>query len=246
MTDIGLSARPAARRRVLPLATTTLSESNEGDTTRDPAAQLDFSSVNDKVLDELFRANNSELKEQLARRTTSKEFLSFLRNENGVFFICGKAGSGKSTIMKFIGDNNRVREELEIWAGKTKLVLVRVFFWNSGDKLQMSKEGFYRSILFKVLRECPDLCQHTFVDPWGHGQAWRLLKALSPLKTSPGPSVGSILYPNFQTSLFASSSMASTSLRARASSTNGWRSPSAPGLRLQTRSSAQPVQSQTS
>lgn len=149
-----------------------VSAGGEENTVGDPDVQLDFTSVNDEVLDELLRGNDSEARELEHRKATSEAFLSFLQNDNGVFFICGKAGSGKSTMMKFLGDNSRVGEKLEAWAGTRKLVFVRVFFWNSGDKLQMSKEGFYRSVLFKVLRECPDLCQHAFPDVWSQAQSW--------------------------------------------------------------------------
>ncbi|KAI9786501.1 MAG: hypothetical protein M1839_006961 [Geoglossum umbratile] len=100
------------------------------------------------------------------RRHTSESFISFLRNDHGVFFICGKAGSGKSTLLKFLAHHQRVREELESWAGQKKLVFIPAFFWSSGDKMQMSLEGFYRSILFKILKQCPDLLQDVFPDLW--------------------------------------------------------------------------------
>lgn len=96
------------------------------------------------------------------RRQTSESFMSFLRNDHGVFFICGKAGSGKSTLSKFLARHHRVREELETWAGVKKLVFISTFFWNSGDTMQISLEGFYRSILYKTLIECPDLLQYIF------------------------------------------------------------------------------------
>ena len=104
------------------------------------------------------------------RRHNSEYFISFLRKDNGVFFVSGKAGSGKSTLMKFLGHHSRVREELESWSGEKKLVLVTLFFWNSGDKLQMSLEGFYRSLLFETLRQCPELVETVFPGDWGSRQ----------------------------------------------------------------------------
>lgn len=114
------------------------------------------------------RINAEELER---RRHNSEYFISFLRKDNGVFFASGKAGSGKSTLMKFLGHHSRVREELEPWSGDKKLVFVTLFFWNSGDKLQTSLEGFYRSLLFETLRQCPELVETVFPDDWGSHQA---------------------------------------------------------------------------
>jgi hypothetical protein len=52
--------------------------------------------------------------------------------------------------------------ELESWSVPKKLVFISTFFWNSGDSLQMSLEGFYRAILFKTVKQCPELLQVLF------------------------------------------------------------------------------------
>ena len=39
------------------------------------------------------------LQEAIRRKLLSQELLKFLREDNGTFFITGKAGSGKSTLM---------------------------------------------------------------------------------------------------------------------------------------------------
>ncbi|CAJ2503530.1 Uu.00g109240.m01.CDS01 [Anthostomella pinea] len=95
--------------------------------------------------------------EASARGRMSDAFASFLEADNGFFFICGKVGSGKSTIMKFIGSHKRLEKRLARWSGDRKLIFARFFFWKSGDRLQMSLEGFYRSILFEILKQCPQL-----------------------------------------------------------------------------------------
>jgi hypothetical protein len=69
----------------------------------------------------------------------------------------GKAGSGKSTLMKFIWQDRRTREILLTWAGMKKLALANFFFWNAGAKLQKSQVGLLRSLLFEVLSQCPEL-----------------------------------------------------------------------------------------
>ncbi|KAH8898784.1 hypothetical protein GQ53DRAFT_877929 [Thozetella sp. PMI_491] len=112
---------------------------------------------------------NDLLREQQRRHIVSNNFLSFLRGDNGVYFICGKAGSGKSTLMKFLGQDVTVRDALEDWAGSKMLVAGHFYFWKSGDKLQMSLEGLYRSLLFTALSKCPSLLPEIFPDDWEIG-----------------------------------------------------------------------------
>lgn len=84
-------------------------------------------------------------------------FLDWLRYGNGFYWVQGKAGSGKSTLMKFICQEPRTAENLQKWAGHKNLVMANFFFWNPGSKLQKSQEGLLRSLLFEVLRNCPEL-----------------------------------------------------------------------------------------
>ena len=161
-------------------------------------------------------------------------FVEWLEEGNGIFWIHGKPGCGKSTLMKFICNHAQTRKHLSHWAesysksleelhraearwilnttqaqvrraygddgddhaeegrllpmfeeekrllryeatliksynkqqsggdkGKiTKLVTLRYFFWNAGSRLQKSQEGLLRSLLFEVLRQCPELIGH--------------------------------------------------------------------------------------
>lgn len=100
--------------------------------------------------------------EHARRRQIAEAFALFLRQEQGVYFCCGKAGSGKSTFMKHISHHRAIARQLRIWSGAKKLVLVNIFFWNSGDEMQMSMEGFYRSLLFQVIQQCPESLPEIF------------------------------------------------------------------------------------
>jgi hypothetical protein len=51
---------------------------------------------------------------------------------------------------------------LESWGHGCKLVIVTTLFWRSDDKKQSSIEGFYRSVLFHTLRQCPELIPEVF------------------------------------------------------------------------------------
>lgn len=87
---------------------------------------------------------------------------SFLRSDGSIFFFCGKAGSGKSTMMKFLGRHPAVRLGLEEWADGKTLIMVSIFFWSSDSRLQRTAEGFYRTVLFHTLSQCPDLVPDVF------------------------------------------------------------------------------------
>ena len=105
--------------------------------------------------------------EELRRRAEARDsFTTWLREGTGVFHVSGKAGSGKSTLMKYLCINRRTEEELQTWAGDKKLVFANFFFWKSSDKMQTSLHGLYKSILFKTLVQCPELIPTLFPTLW--------------------------------------------------------------------------------
>jgi hypothetical protein len=113
--------------------------------------------------------NNEIRQEELTKRATARDnFTMWLRSGAGVFHISGKAGSGKSTLMKFLCSHERTQKELRVWAGEgRKLVFARFYFWKSSkDNMQMSLPGLHRSILFETLKHCPDLIPVLFRRQW--------------------------------------------------------------------------------
>lgn len=86
------------------------------------------------------------------------KFTEWLERKQGVYWIAGKAGSGKSTLMKFLGDNNPlVLQALKTWSSPRRLITAAHYFWNAGTPEQKSQEGLLRSLLYDILRQCPDL-----------------------------------------------------------------------------------------
>lgn len=108
----------------------------------------------------------ASIDEQAKRDMTRQCFLTWLASGRHLFHISGKAGSGKSTLMKFLARSSRVQAELRRWAGDNPLIFAQFFFWNSGDRLQASLEGLYRSLLFEICRQSPDLIPRIFPDIW--------------------------------------------------------------------------------
>ncbi|KAI2469066.1 hypothetical protein F4781DRAFT_239284 [Annulohypoxylon bovei var. microspora] len=86
-----------------------------------------------------------------------RRFVEWLRAEHGSFWIQGKAGSGKSTLMKFLRNHNSTTRHLQFWAGTNRLVRASYYFWAAGNDLQKSQEGLLRALLFEILRSCPEL-----------------------------------------------------------------------------------------
>ncbi|QKX61547.1 uncharacterized protein TRUGW13939_08699 [Talaromyces rugulosus] len=79
-------------------------------------------------------------------------FVDWLRQGSGIYWINGKAGSGKSTLMRYIYENDRTKQELKAWAGAMPSITCGFFFWKSGDEYQRSQSGLLRSLLFEILQ----------------------------------------------------------------------------------------------
>jgi len=90
------------------------------------------------------------------------DFSEWLDSRSGTYWIGGKAGSGKSTLMKFLCDHPRTRKSLENWAGSDDLIVANYFFWTSGSPMQRSQQGLLQSLLYQVLRRqtvlIPEVC----------------------------------------------------------------------------------------
>jgi hypothetical protein len=91
-------------------------------------------------------------------------FSNWLKFGGGCYWINGKAGSGKSTLMKYLLQDSRTMEALRQWAGSSDLVIVTFFFWYAGTALQKSQDGLLRSLLLDVLTRRPELVPVLFPD----------------------------------------------------------------------------------
>lgn len=72
-------------------------------------------------------------------------FVSWLQSEEILFYIEGKPGSGKSTLIKFILDHGRTLDLVQKWNPDT--IIVRYFFWKIGSHEQNSIKGLWSSLL---------------------------------------------------------------------------------------------------
>ncbi len=91
-------------------------------------------------------------------------FVKWLKAENGIYWISGKAGSGKSTLMKSIVLHKDTKKHLQSWAGDHQLAMASFFFWSPGTQLQKSLEGLLRALLADLLKQFPYLIPNVFPD----------------------------------------------------------------------------------
>ncbi|KAJ8128301.1 hypothetical protein O1611_g5334 [Lasiodiplodia mahajangana] len=116
-------------------------------------------------------------------------FRDWLEAGEGIYWISGKAGSGKSTLMRFLVERRRVAESLTHWASGRTLLMASHFFWHAGSPIQKSREGLFRTLLFQILRQVPGLIKSLFPSRWdgvdGDLEPWSEKELLQALKQLP-------------------------------------------------------------
>ncbi|KAI0149549.1 hypothetical protein GGR57DRAFT_224394 [Xylariaceae sp. FL1272] len=91
-------------------------------------------------------------------------FKKFLHsNDESILWISGKAGSGKSTLMKYAWKSDDLRQELtKGWASGNDLLMARFFMFEGGSRIQKTYEGFLRSVLYQIFSTRRDLIKVAF------------------------------------------------------------------------------------
>src|SRR5690242_3754436 len=81
-----------------------------------------------------------------------QSFAEWLQRDNdSIYWITGKPGSGKSTLMKYISSDRRLPSLLAKWANGQNLSQASFYFWNSGSLMQMSRLGLFRALVYTCL-----------------------------------------------------------------------------------------------
>ena len=84
-------------------------------------------------------------------------FIDWLEHGHGTYWVSGKAGSGKSTLMNFLCHDPRTKTALENWSGINEIFMPAFFFWSPGTQLQKSLAGLLRSIVYQIMEKFPNL-----------------------------------------------------------------------------------------
>ncbi|KAI0380702.1 hypothetical protein F5Y04DRAFT_257206 [Hypomontagnella monticulosa] len=117
------------------------------------------------------------------------ELAVWLTQSNSLFWVNGKAGSGKSTLFKYITNSTRTKSMLTKWARGKDLHIASFFFWNYGNMMQKSETGLLQSLLFQVLCACPDVVEYACPQKWGDESmlglappSWKFSELIASLK----------------------------------------------------------------
>ncbi|KAI0377441.1 hypothetical protein F5Y04DRAFT_264275 [Hypomontagnella monticulosa] len=106
--------------------------------------------------------------------TTWASFPDWLRSDGPCYWINGKAGSGKSTLMRFILGDSRTTRHLKKWVGSGNVITASFFFWNLGPfSLQKTQVGLLRALLRSVLEQVPALVPVVMPDLCIEATKWR-------------------------------------------------------------------------
>ncbi|KAK6953534.1 hypothetical protein Daesc_005839 [Daldinia eschscholtzii] len=100
------------------------------------------------------------------RNTPSKSVAPDRPSEKNIFHILGKPGAGKSTLMKFLCENDITHKHLKVWAGEKRLIISKAFFWRLGDDEQKSQTGLITCLLHQLLKAAPELTKIAFPSEW--------------------------------------------------------------------------------
>jgi len=138
-------------------------------------ASLQFPSIDDRH-SQIARAHSSTFEwifspDQVESSDGGRPtFDKWLQSNEGVYWVTGKPGSGKSTLMKWICSHEKTKDLLQSWAGAHRLVIASHFFWCAGTDLQKSQAGLLQSLLFDALRGYPEIIPEVVGDRWTDGE----------------------------------------------------------------------------
>ncbi|KAF5630108.1 hypothetical protein F52700_7466 [Fusarium sp. NRRL 52700] len=84
---------------------------------------------------------------------------SWLKSDDKLFYIQGKPGSGKSTLVKFILNQDKTRDLIQDWSPDA--IIISYFFWKIGSEEQNSVKGLWCSLLYQRLQNQQQLVLST-------------------------------------------------------------------------------------
>ncbi|KAK0613586.1 hypothetical protein B0T14DRAFT_526527 [Immersiella caudata] len=120
----------------------------------------------------------------------------WLRGTGGLFWISGRVGSGKSTLMRYLMEEGQTKTLLSKWAHPKRCILASHFFWAAGTSMQKSQLGLLQTLVYDIFRQCPELIesacdrhsrqeppQHLSHIPWSVKELTNILQHISKHQT---------------------------------------------------------------
>lgn len=136
---------------------------------------LVYKSMHDRE-DEVEKAHKSTFDWVFGKTTTTPQDKESSKNQikqwlgsdamGPIYWITGKPGSGKSTLIEYLSSNAATSMTLRRWASRRPVCRAGFFFWTSGSREQRSQTGLLRSLLHQCLCYCKELISVVFADLW--------------------------------------------------------------------------------
>ena len=111
------------------------------------------------------------------------DFPAWARGDSSdVYWITGKPGAGKSTMMKYLTSQDRVLSLLADWSSSNPVHVAGFYSWKPGsNELQKSQVGLLRTLLYQILSRVPYMVPTLFPGRWA------MLKIFGPKTASELP-----------------------------------------------------------
>lgn len=105
--------------------------------------------------------------------TSASLLSSWLQAGSGTFWINGKPGSGKLTLMKAIATTRfgQTAALLQTWSGPKTLVVLKHFFWGTGTALQSSYKGLLEGLVYQAFRQDLHIIPKACPSRWAEADA---------------------------------------------------------------------------
>jgi hypothetical protein len=118
------------------------------------------------------------------REDTRGVFARWLGSNEPLFWISGKAGSGKSSLMSLIQSDSRTAKALAPWAGGLHVYKFSFYFWRPGTELQKSICGLLRSLLYQLVKAKPAIFDLVMSANSALYNGWTITSLLAALRCS--------------------------------------------------------------
>ena len=162
-------------RSLISTSTATINQhtSNEFEKERNRQSNIDFQK---RLLESLYFPEMNSRQEEIKeahKRTFNwlfdesgeelgpwSNYTEWLRTGQGTYWISGKAGSGKSTLMNMLYHDERTMDYLKAWTEPRQLITANFFFWKAGTEMQRTHLGLLRSLLYQLLSAILETINH--------------------------------------------------------------------------------------
>lgn len=115
---------------------------DDGPTQEDPTvSDFEDSDWEDSDIEDIDLADPSEASWDL--------FSNWLSSTADIYWISGKPGSGKTTLVKYVLNHPKTAAYLDIWSPQT--LIISHFFWRPGNQMQQNIKGLLCSLLYQLL-----------------------------------------------------------------------------------------------